>query len=285
MKILEVLTYYRPWVSGLTIYVERLSRALVRQGHDVTVLTSQYDPNLPRYEVVDGVKVVRIPVAYRVSKGVLMPGFGPMAWKLAHRNDVIHLHLPQFDAPGVAMRGRLLGKPVVLTYHCDLQLPSGLFNRVVDRVVQAQNWMAGTLADAVVTYTRDYAMNTPYLSQYVERKLHIIPPPVELVESDDAEVSAFKEKHQLAGKSVIGLSTRIAAEKGIEVLLEALPIILKEHPEALVLHANPETIGENAYARRLEPLFQRHAAHYIQLGGLHGSELTVFYKSLDVLCV
>ena len=285
MKILEVLTYYRPWVSGLTIYVERLSRALVRQGHDVTVLTSQYDPDLPRYEVVDGVKVVRIPVAYRVSKGVLMPGFGPMAWKLAHRTEVIHLHLPQFDAPGVATRGRLLGKPVVLTYHCDLQLPSGLFNRVVDRVVQAQNWMAGTLADAVVTYTRDYAMNTPYLSQYVGRKLHIIPPPVELAESDDAEVAAFKEKHQLAGKAVIGLSTRIAAEKGIEVLLEALPAILQEHPEALVLHANPETVGEDAYAKRLEPLFQRHAANYIRLGGLHGSELTTFYKSLDVLCV
>lgn len=36
MKILEVLTYYRPHVSGLTIYVERLSKALARQGHEVT---------------------------------------------------------------------------------------------------------------------------------------------------------------------------------------------------------------------------------------------------------
>ena len=125
MKILEVLTYYRPWVSGLTIYVERLSRALARQGHDVTVLTSQYDPGLPRYDVMDGVKVVRIPVALRVSKGVLMPDFGPMAWRLSRGADVLHLHLPQFDAPGLALRGRLLGKPVVLTYHCDLQLPTG----------------------------------------------------------------------------------------------------------------------------------------------------------------
>ena len=106
MKILEVLTYYRPWVSGLTIYVERLSRTLAAQGHDVTVLTSQYDPDLPQYDVIDGVKIVRIPVAARVSKGVLMPGFGPMAWKLARETDVIHLHLPQFDAPGVAMRAR-----------------------------------------------------------------------------------------------------------------------------------------------------------------------------------
>lgn len=285
MKILEVLTYYRPWVSGLTIYVERLSRALAAQGHDVTVLTSQYDPDLPRYEVVDGVKIVRVPVLLRVSKGVIMPEFGPMAWKLADRADAIHLHLPQFDAPGVALRGRLLGKPVVLTYHCDLQLPQGAFNRLVDRVVQLQNNLAGRLADAVVTYTRDYGTHSPFLSQFLGEKLHIIPPPVELAPCTADEAATFRAKHQLAGRKVIGLSTRIATEKGIEVLLNALPAILEQHPNALVLHANPETIGENAYAQKLEPLFQRHAAHYKQLGGLHGAELTAFYKSLDALCV
>lgn len=285
MKILEVLTYYRPWVSGLTIYVERLSRALASQGHEVTVLTSQYDPELPRYAVMDGVKVVRIPVAYRVSKGVLMPGFGPMAWNLAQRADVIHLHLPQFDAPGVALRGKLLQKPVVLTYHCDLQLPSGLFNRVVDRVVQWQNRLAGRLADAVVTYTQDYGEHSPYLSQFLGKKLHIIPPPVELSPASSDDLAAFRAKHQLAGRKVIGLSTRIATEKGIEVLLNALPAILANHPEALILHANPETIGENAYAQKLAPLFQRYAENYRQLGGLHGAELTAFYHNLDVLCV
>ncbi len=287
MKILEVLTYYRPWVSGLTIYVERLSRALVRQGHDVTVLTSQYAPNLPRYEVMDGVKVVRIPVVYRVSKGVLMPGFGPMAWKLVNRHEIVHLHLPQFDAPGVALRGRLLQKPVVLTYHCDLQLPPGLFNRVVDGVVQIQNRLAGALADAVVTYTRDYAENTPFLKQYMGKKLHIIPPPVELSPCDDAEVAAFRARHGLAGKAVIGISARLAAEKGIEVLLNALPEVLAQHPNAVVLHAGPykEIVGEEAYAARLEPLFQKHAAHYKRLGTLLGPELTAFYRSLDVLCI
>lgn len=287
MKILEVLTYYRPWVSGLTIYVERLSRALVQQGHEVTVLTSQYDPALPRYEVLDGVKVVRIPVAYRVSKGVLMPGFGPMAWKLAHRNEMIHLHLPQFDAPGVALRGRLLHKPVILTYHCDLQLPSGVFNRMVDRVVKLQNNLAGTLADAIVTYTRDYGENTPFLAQYMGEKLHIIPPPVALDPTSNAEVTAFKARHDLAGKAVIGISARLAAEKGVEVLLNALPHVLKEHPNVVVLHAGPykEIIGEEAYAARLEPLFQQYAAHYKRLGTLHGSELTAFYRSLDMLCI
>jgi glycosyltransferase involved in cell wall biosynthesis len=287
MKVLEVLTYYRPWVSGLTIYVERLSRALVEQGHDVTVLTSQYDPALPRYDVMDGVKIVRIPVALRVSKGVLMPGFGPMAWKLARLTDVMHLHLPQFDAPGLALRGRLLRKPVVLTYHCDLQLPTSFFNRVVDRVVQFQNRMAGELSDVVVTYTRDYADHSPYLSHYIDRKLVIIPPPITLEPTTDECVAEFRRKHALGNRPIIGISARLAAEKGVEVLLQALPRVLEVFPDALVLHAGPyqNILGEEAYATRLAPMFQEFENHYKLLGTLNGEELTAFYRNLDVLCI
>ncbi len=287
MKILEVLTYYRPWVSGLTIYVERLSKALAGQGHDVTVLTSQYDPLFPRYDVLDGVKVVRIPVALRISKGVIMPGFGPMAWKLARQADVIHLHLPQFDAPGVALRGRILRKPVILTYHCDLQLPKGLFNRLVDRFVLMQNQMAGQLADVIVTYTRDYGTHSPFLSQYVDKKLQIIPPPVSLTACSTEAADRFTNKHQLQNRHVIGISARLASEKGVGILLKALPLVLKEFPDALVLHAGPykDIIGEEAYAVRLAPQFQQYDQHYNLLGTLHGEELTAFYKSLDVLCI
>jgi glycosyltransferase involved in cell wall biosynthesis len=287
MKILEILTYYRPWVSGLTIYVERLSKALVEQGHDVTVLTSQYTPDLPRFDVVDGVKVVRIPVALRISKGVIMPGFGPMAWKLAPRSDIIHLHLPQFDAPGVALRGRLLHKPVVLTYHCDLQLPSGKFNSLVNKVVLGMNELAGSLADAVVTYTRDYGENSPFLSQFVDNKLVIIPPPVTLDPISDQSLQQFQAKYNITGQQIIGVSARLAAEKGIEILLRALPIILKEFPNARVLHAGPyqDIIGEEAYAARLTPLFKKYKDHYTLMGTLHGEELAAFYASLDVLCI
>ncbi len=287
MKILEVLTYYRPWVSGLTIYVERLSQALVEQGHDVTVLTSQYDPQLPRYDVLDGVKIVRIPVALRISKGVIMPGFGPMAWKLARQADVIHLHLPQFDAPGVAFRGRILGKPVVLTYHCDLQLPKGFLNSLVDRFVLLQNQMAGRLADVVVTYTRDYGSHSPFLGQYVDKKLQIVPPPVSLAACSTTAVDLFNNKHDLQDRDVIGISARLASEKGVEVLLKALPIVLKTFPKAVVLHAGPykDIIGEEAYAQRLAPIFKRYEKQYKLLGTLHGEELTAFYKSLDVLCI
>jgi len=147
MKILTVLTYYRPHTSGLTIYAERLANAFVKRGHEVTVMTTQYDASLPREEIMAGVKVIRVPVAFRVSKGVIAPTFGLIATKLVWQHDVVQMHLPQFDAPGVAFRGRLFGKPAVLTYHCDLQLPTGFFNRFVNMVVDFQNNLAGILSN------------------------------------------------------------------------------------------------------------------------------------------
>ena len=52
MKILTVLTYYRPHTSGLTIYAERLAQAFVKRGHQVTVMTTQYEKSLPREEML-----------------------------------------------------------------------------------------------------------------------------------------------------------------------------------------------------------------------------------------
>ena len=107
MKILQVLTYYRPHISGLTIYVERLSKALAQHGHEVTVMTSQYDRDLARLEIKDGVTIRRVPVAFRVSKGVIMPTFGPLAWRMVGWADVVHHNLrrpaasrPTFDRDG-----------------------------------------------------------------------------------------------------------------------------------------------------------------------------------------
>ena len=80
MRILIALTYYRPHVSGLTIYAERLARGLASNGHDVTVLTSQFERELPLHEVSNGVNIERVSIARKVSKGVIMPAFPARAW-------------------------------------------------------------------------------------------------------------------------------------------------------------------------------------------------------------
>lgn len=289
MKILTVLTYYRPHTSGLTIYAERLARAFVQRGHQVTVMTTQYDPSLPAEEIMQGVKVIRVPVAARVSKGVLAPTFGLVATKLVWQHDVVQLHLPQFDAPGVAFRARLFGKPAVLTYHCDLLLPPGIFNRFVNLVVKFQNNMAGLLASHIVTYTQDYADHSSYLSRYAS-KLTPILPPVELPVPTPEAVSAFAEAHLTRErKPVIGMAARFAGEKGVEVLLDALPIILKKYPKAQVLFAGTyqNVMGEQLYSDRLMPHIREYEinGNWKFLGNLDPLQMAAFYPSLDVLTV
>ena len=289
MKILTVLTYYRPHTSGLTIYAERLARAFARRGHEVTVMTTQYEKILPREEMMDGVRVIRVPVAFRLSKGVIAPTFGLVATKLVWQHDVVQMHLPQFDAPGVAFRGRLFGKPAVLTYHCDLRLPAGLFNRLVNMVVDFQNNMAGLLANHIVTYTQDYADHSPYLSRYAS-KLTPILPPVELPDPVPGAIQAFADENLAKERRpVIGMAARFASEKGVEVLLDALPTILEKYPNAQVLFAGQyqDVMGEHAYAARLMPRIREYEANgnWKFLGILNPQQMAAFYPNLDVITV
>jgi glycosyltransferase involved in cell wall biosynthesis len=289
MRILTVLTYYRPHTSGLTIYAERLARALARRGHQVTVMTTQYDASLPLEEQMDGIRVIRVPVMIRLSKGVIAPSFGWVATRLVREHDVVQMHLPQFDAPGVALRGRLFGRPAVLTYHCDLHLPPGVFNRFVNLVVKWQNNMAGILSNQIVTYTQDYATHSTYLSRY-KYKLRTILPPVELPPADPHAVKAFAERYHTGERQpVIGMAARFAAEKGVEVLLDALPAVLEKFPNAQVLFAGQyqNVMGEKAYADRLMPRIYAYeqSGHWAFLGNLNPVEMAAFYPNLNALVV
>ena len=69
-----------------------------------------------------------------------MPTFGPWRARLVREHDVVSLHLPQFERLGPRLARPRLGEASVLTYHCDLELPPGLFNRVVDKVVFGANY-------------------------------------------------------------------------------------------------------------------------------------------------
>lgn len=289
MKILTVLTYYRPHTSGLTIYVERLAKSLVKLGHEVTVLTSQYEKDLPQEEMVDGVRIIRVPVLFRISKGVIMPTFGWLAWKLVFSHDVVHLHLPQFDAAGVALRGRILGKPTLITYHCDLLLPKSILNRLINLVVHLMNHLAGILADRVCAYTDDFANHSPYLLRYAD-KLEVIYPPVVLPTVSDQAVTDFQEQVNPDNLSpVIGMATRFAAEKGVEILLNALPDVMEEFPDTKVLYAGQyqNVMGEAAYLQRLLPQIQTYQdkGRWQFLGVLNQEEIAQFYSCLDVLVV
>jgi glycosyltransferase involved in cell wall biosynthesis len=284
MRILTTLTYYRPHYSGLTIYAERLARALVAHGHQVTVLTSRYDRRLPAREIRDGVQVIRPHVLTHVSKGVLMPSMFYWAWENIRQADVVHLHLPQLDAAYIALLGRLMNKPVVVTYHCDLLLPRGFVHSIANQVSHLANKLSLGLADQLVVNTMDYAEESAILRPYLA-KICAIPTPVELVLPTKEDVEDLRQKVRLQpDQRVIGMVARLAAEKGVEYLVEAMPDILHEYPTARVLHVGQfeNVLGEEQYAARLKPMIKKLDDLWNFLGILDDHELSAFYQLCEL---
>ena len=284
MKILIAVTYYHPYISGFTLHAEREARALARRGHHVTVLASQHEKSLPLHEILDGVEVYRAKVLMYISKGALMPTMFLQVLILAKQADVVHLHLPQLDAAPIAMLLRLIKKPIVVTYHCDLSLPSGFVNYVANRVSDLANWITCSLADFIVHNTRDYAEHSPFLRRYLHKVVPIFPP-VEPLRANDEQVEAFRQKYALtSSKPVIGMSGRLATEKGVEYLVGAMQIVRQRYPNARVLFVGPyqNVLGEEAYARRLAPLIERLGEHWSFLGVLPVLEQSAFFRACDV---
>jgi glycosyltransferase involved in cell wall biosynthesis len=101
-------------------------------------------------------------------------------------------------------------------------------------------------------------------------------------------VAAFAKMHGLDGhRPVIGMAARLASEKGVEVLLHALPRVLDVYPDARVAFAgqHQNVLGEEAYARRLEPLLRQHEERWEFLGVLNPMQMAALYPALDVIVV
>jgi glycosyltransferase involved in cell wall biosynthesis len=248
-------------------------------------LTSRFNPEFPAEEVQDGVRVIRPEVALHLSKGVIMPSMPGWAQKLIHQADVVNLHLPQMDAAYISWMARMARRPVVMTYHCDLNLPKGVVHWVANQGAHFASHMTAMAANRIVTNTRDYAENSKFLVHYLE-KTRYIPTPVDLPQVSQQDIADFRCKSKIEpGQRVIGMNARLATEKGVEYLIEALPIVLEKYPNARVLHVGQyqNVLGEEQYALKLAPLIEKLGSHWAFLGVLSPVEQAAFFHASEVL--
>ncbi len=284
MRILIALTYYRPHYSGLTIYTERQARALSARGHHVIILTSRFDPNLPAHEIINGIEIIRPRVLFRLSKGVIMPSMPFWALNLVKQVDIVQVHVPQLDAALIALYAHMLGKPLVLTYHCDLQLPRGLIHRIANQVSNMANHITARFADVIVHNTKDYAENSPFLKKYIY-KVEPVYPPIKIAKANQNDLDTFRKKYQIkTDEHLIGIAARLATEKGVEYLAQALPKVLEKHPQSRVLFIGPyqDLVGEEEYAKKVQRIIEPIQDHWTFLGVLSPKEMAAFFNICDV---
>lgn len=284
MKILFSITYYRPYVSGLTIAAERFAEALVKKGNTVTILAMRHDVHLPETETIHGVTVRRAPWVLKFSKGFVSFAWLVQSWREVRDHDVVVVNLPQFEGIVPALFAKLTGKKLIAIYHCEVVLPEGFINTIIQSLLEVSNMVTLLLADHVVTYTSNYARSSRLL-RYVRSKLVYIVPPV-LVPKTHARVSRQLEKRIGTGSSVIGVSARLSAEKGIEYVLEALPLIqsnVKSHMLQVVIAGPMDPVGEESYKKMIMKLVRKYKKYVLFLGEILPEDMGSFYRSVDIL--
>lgn len=284
-KILISLTYYLPNVSGVTLYAKRLAEGLAKRGYGVTVLASGYQKELPREEFKNGVRIWREKVHFRLGKGVFMLGLPWTAWREVKRHDVVNCHLPQFESFLLAIIAKIQGKKLILTHHTDLSGWSGFLNRLSEMAVWAGQLIAGLLAKSIVPYTKDYADYSWYLRLFKRKLVYILPPIIKINPSLSYQ-GILKRKIMVGVDNKIGFCGRIAKQKGIPYLLEAIKYLKELNKEQTfkVFLAGPfkEVIGEK-YFEEISDLIERNKEYLVFLGSLNQGQLAAFYQAIDVL--
>lgn len=282
MKILTVLTYYYPHWTGLTAHAVRVAEGLAARGHQVTALCSRHEPGLPRDEMINGVRVVRLQPLTRFSRGMVTPALPWALIRLIRAHDVVQAHTPLPEGPIVAGLARLLGRPMLMTHHGDLVMPQGTLNRFIEWVGFRVLRLTANLAEAVTSYSKDYAQHSRLL-QDVRHKLSYVYPPVDLLEPDAEAARAWQRELGLAEKTLIGFSGRWVHEKGFDYLLRSIPYIQKEIPNAHLVFAGELNVVYEDFYQRCQQLIEDNRESVTFLGLIRDPQrMADFYRMCDL---
>lgn len=287
MNILISLTYYSPYISGLTLYGRRLAEGLSQRNHSVKVLTMQYDVSLPQKTSINGISVTRASHIGRISKGFLSIDWVIKSFTEVTKTDTLIVNLPQPEAIFPALWAKLLGKKTISIYHCDLVLPDGLVNKGIQKMVDFLHILILRLSHEIVTNSSDFAQNSRILPSF-SKKITYVYPPVEIPKVNKRTQKMFIHKLGKKKRFHIGIVGRIATEKGYEYLFEAIPFLKKAlgNGAFTILWCGPkDTVGEQRYREKIRMVIGKYRDNIIQFGELREEELGSFYSLLDVLVV
>ncbi len=257
-------------------------RALQRLGLQVQVLSARRDNSAPADLDLEGVPVHRLPIAYPLRWQAYLSLYNPAAARRVGayldsvKPDLVHAHnVHTYLTYHSLALAKQRGLPVLLTLHDTMAVTYQKFDSFIDptsvgippqmdyRVrpwtqVRKQRFRYFPPRNAIIrSMLRRYvdAIITP--SRALQEVLHAnriqgpemvhLPNGIDSArfESDEAEQAAFRAEHDLAGKRVILFAGRINRAKGGEQILRALPQIVAQVPEALLLVlARPGGYGE-----------------------------------------
>ncbi|MFZ5639971.1 MAG: glycosyltransferase family 4 protein [Bacillota bacterium] len=265
MRIIMFSWEYPPKsVGGLAQHVFHLSRALVRRGMEVHVITAG-GPELPVREDVAGVNVHRVPPysltapdfrTWILHLNLAMQEYAAGMINSQGKIDLVHAHdwLVAFAARGIKYIYRV---PLVATIHAtEYGRNHGLHNDN-QRYISDVEWWLTFEAWRVIVCSEYMEQELRNFFQLPQDKLRVVPNGVDLADFDERPVD-WGRKNQ---RRMIFFVGRLVREKGVQLLLEAMPKILSYYPDAKAVIAGKGPY-EDYLRNRARELGVGHRVHF-----------------------
>lgn len=263
-KIGIVCPYGWDTPGGVQAHVADLASYLISQGHSVSVLAPvTHDENLPEYLVSAG-KPIAIPYNGAVARIL----FGPIAfarvrqWISQGDFDLIHLHEPAI--PSISLLACFAAEgPMVGTFHASAKRQKAIFaiGPILEPVIEKL-----TARIAVSEAARET------LTEHLETDAVVVPNGIY------ARRLATGKVDPRWGGNTIGFIGRFQEpRKGLSILVESLPLIIKQNPDIRVLVAGP---GDSEEFLKEVPLNLHHRFEF--LGRITEEEKADFLHSIGV---
>jgi glycosyltransferase involved in cell wall biosynthesis len=226
-RLTVVAPYFYPKIGGLENYAYLLAKNLHDlHGYQVSVITSHYDGEGYKKEMIDGMTVHRLPISFKISNTPINLGWSSLIKKIIKEEDpaIVHIHAPVPYMPDIA--SHVAGaRAVVLTYHSGSMLKGSY---PADFLIGAYEKIFLPLlfkrADAVVAVSQEFAKRT--FPQYTN-KIFFIPTGVDLERFKVAPLPPDTER-----VTFVGRIEHSSSWKGIEPLLQAMAIVKQHRPNA-----------------------------------------------------
>lgn len=238
MKILFVSEYYIPHVGGVELVFKNVAERLVKIGHSVSIVTSKL-PNTPEYEEINYVKVYRVNVPHKGDRYWFTFFSILKVWKLAKGADLIHTTTWNAAFPAWLV-AKLRKKPCVITVH-EVNVPiwkylkknrlNVLFHKLYEKIVLSLHFDKYI---AVSQYTRDCVIR---FFNIKNEKIEVIYNGIDYELFDPAKANGLKirKKLNLEDLFVYMYFGRPGFTKGVEYLIQAVPIISEKIPNSKLL--------------------------------------------------
>ncbi len=226
MRIGIVCPYAWDVPGGVQAHVRDLAESLIERGHDVSVLTPVDDPDeLPVY-AVDGGRPRAVP--YNGSVARLTLGVKATArvrrWIRDGNFDVLHVHEPLAPSLGGLACWAARG-PIVATVHSSVER---------SRVLATGYYLAQTVLEKVsaIIAVSENARRT--IVDHVGADAVLIPNGVRV-----DRFAAAQPLRDWGGPTILFLGRLDERRKGLQVLLEALPLIRERVPGVRLVLVGP----------------------------------------------